>query len=98
MAERKTTVSIEGDSFLIDGTLTYPGRVYRGMRIEGLLMNARMVQGIFDDLNPETRDMWRYPDGPWDPDRNVDEFIAALADVLDNARRDEWLVADQRVI
>ena len=78
MAENKTTVSIEGDSFLIDGTLTYPGRAYRGMRIEGLLMNSRMVQGIFDDLNPETRDMWRYADGPWDPDRNTREFIRAM--------------------
>ena len=29
---------------------------------------------------------------------HVDEFIAALADVLANARRDEWLAADQRVI
>ena len=25
-----------------------------GRRIEGLLLNSRMVQGIFDDLNPET--------------------------------------------
>jgi hypothetical protein len=40
------------------------------MRIEGLLMNSRMVQGIFDDLNPATRDMWVYPDTQrWDPDR-----------------------------
>ena len=25
------------------------------MKIEGLLMNSRMVQGIFDDLNPRAR-------------------------------------------
>ena len=25
-------------------------------------MNARLVQGIFDDRNPETRDRWKYPD------------------------------------
>jgi hypothetical protein len=48
------------------------------MRVEGLLMNARLVQGVFDDLNPETRAMWAYPDGPWDPERNTDEFVATM--------------------
>jgi len=39
-------------------------------------MNSRMVQGIFDDLNPETKSLWAYPDTrTWDPDRNTDEFI-----------------------
>jgi len=73
-----TWVGIEGDSFTIDGESTYPGRVFRGMPIEGLLMNARLVQGIFDDLNPETRRNWDYPDGPWDPERNTDEFVQAM--------------------
>jgi hypothetical protein len=42
-------------------------------------MNSRMVQGIFDDLNPETRAKWAYPDtGRWDADRNTREFIAAM--------------------
>jgi len=42
-------------------------------------MNNRAVQGIFDDLNPETRGRWAYPDtGKWDPERNVREFLAAL--------------------
>jgi hypothetical protein len=48
------------------------------MPVEGLLLNSRVVQATFDDLNPETRGMWDYPDGPWDPDRNTDEFLAAL--------------------
>src|SRR5206468_1531455 len=40
---------------------------------------SRMVQGLFDDRNPETRDLWRYPDtGQWDPERNVREFLAAM--------------------
>ena len=64
MRNKRTTVDIVGNAFAINGELTYAGRNYRGMRIEGLLMNARLVQGVFDDLNPETRDMWRYPDGP----------------------------------
>lgn len=73
--ERRTTLSIEGERFFIDGRPTYAGRSYKGMKIEGLLMNSRMVQGIFDDLNPQTRPRWRYPDtGKWDPDRNTREF------------------------
>lgn len=75
---RKTTVSIQGQSFFINGQPTYAGRQFNGMKIEGLLMNSRMVQGIFDDLNPETRAKWNYPDGPWDPERNTREFIAAM--------------------
>jgi hypothetical protein len=75
----KTEISIRGDGFLINGRPTYPGRRYKGNKIEGLLMNARLVQGIFDDLNPDTRARWRYPDtGVWDPERNTREFIAAM--------------------
>ena len=43
---RKTEVSIEGEGFLINGEPTYAGRSYRGNKIEGLLMNSRMVQGL----------------------------------------------------
>ena len=75
---RKTTVSIAGDAFHINGRATYEGRAWRGMKVEGLLMNSRMVQGVFDDLNAETRHTWDYPDGPWDPGRNTDAFIAAM--------------------
>jgi hypothetical protein len=79
LAARRTTVLIERDRFLINGRPTYEGRTWRGMRIEGLLMNARMVQGIFDDLNPQTRGRWAYPDTKgWDPERNTREFIAAM--------------------
>ena len=60
-ASRKTAVTIVGDRFLINGRPTYAGRTCRA-QIEGLLMNSRMVQGIFDDLNPETRTHWAYPD------------------------------------
>ncbi|MCI0524788.1 MAG: hypothetical protein L0Y75_05945, partial [Acidobacteria bacterium] len=67
------------DWFLINGRPTYEGRFYKGMKIEGLLMNSRMVQGVFDDLNPETRSRWNYPDtGQWDPERNTREFVAAM--------------------
>ena len=79
MIRRKTDVQIRGDAFHINGQPTYRGRTWRGMRIEGLLMNSRMVQGIFDDLNAETRSRWAYPDtGRWDPERNTREFVAAM--------------------
>ena len=78
-AGRQTSVAIKEDRFLINGRPTYEGRSWRGMRIEGLLMNSRMVQGIFDDLNEATRGKWAYPDTKrWDPDRNTREFIAAM--------------------
>jgi hypothetical protein len=55
---RRTLITINGTQFLINGQPTYKGRVWRGNRIEGLLMNARLVQGIFDDLNPDTLNRW----------------------------------------
>ena len=76
--KRKTTLGIDGDTFRINGRLTYEGRTCRGMRVEGLLLNSRMVQGIFDDLNPETLGLWDYPDGPWDPGRNTQGFVDAM--------------------
>jgi len=74
----KTTVSIQGDRFLINGRPTYEGRTCGDLRIEGLLLNSRMVQATFDDRNPETRSMWDYPDGPWDAERNVQSFLDML--------------------
>ncbi len=78
-ARAHTTVEIRGGDFWIDGHPTYEGRTYQGHRIEGLLFNARVVQGTFDDLNPATQARWAYPDTHrWDPERNTDEFVAAM--------------------
>ena len=75
----KTRVEIRGEDFWIDGAPTYAGRAWRGHRIEGLLLNSRMVQATFDDLNPDTRHLWAYPDtGEWDPERNVRELVAMV--------------------
>ncbi len=82
--QRHTHVEIVGDMFYINEVPTYQGRVWTApngeqYKIEGLLMNSRMVQGIFDDLNPETRERWAYPDtGEWDPERNTLEFVQAM--------------------
>jgi hypothetical protein len=76
---RRTHVSIHGEGFRINGRPTYEGRVYQDQKIEGLLLNSRMVQGMFDDRHPTTREYWSYPDtGRWDPERNTREFVAAM--------------------
>lgn len=74
-----TNVSIIQDAFYINEEITYAGRNYEGHKIEGLLLNSRMVQGIFDDRNPETIPQWEYPDtGKWDAERNTREFLSAM--------------------
>jgi hypothetical protein len=76
---RRTSVSLVGDAFYINGKPTYQGRTWRGHKIEGLLMNSRMVQGIFDDRNTNTVPRWAYPDtGQWQAERNTREFLAAM--------------------
>jgi len=73
-----TNVGIAGNEFIINGKPTYPGRSFRGKKVQGLLFTSRMVNCIVNDQNPETCGMWSYRDGPWDPERNTSEFIAAL--------------------
>jgi hypothetical protein len=78
-AKPQTVVTINGDQFQINNKPTYPGRYWKGNKIEGLLLNSRMVQGIFDDSNTETVNNWAYPDTKkWDPGRNTNEFIANM--------------------
>lgn len=83
--ERQTEVTIEGGQFHINGIPTYEGQTWitssgEEYPIEGLLMNARLIQGTFDDMNPKTRGQWAYPDTrEWDPDRNTQEFVDAMA-------------------
>ncbi len=73
-------IQIKGEKFHFNDQPTYAGRVWKGHSIEGLLLNSRMVQGIFDDENPQTVDRWAYPDtGKWDPNRNTQEFLDNLS-------------------
>ena len=77
----QTAVSIKGSEFYINGKPTYEGRYWKGNKIEGLLINSRMVMGVFDDLNPETAPAFAYPDTKkWDAKRNNDEFVAAMSE------------------
>jgi len=74
-----TRIEVRGNKFYLNGLPTYRGKEWNGNSIEGLLLNSRMVQGIFDDSNDQTAGLWKYPDtGNWDPDRNTNEFIRAM--------------------
>ena len=70
-AERSTRVSIVDGRWHINGTATYPGT-----RAEGLLMNVRMVNAVFEDANDTTR-----PEG-FDADANTDAFVARIPDYV----------------
>ena len=72
----KTLLTYKDDNFFINGSVTYPGT-----RAEGLLMNARFAQGIFDDKS----DRRRYDrfGRTFDPERNTDDLIAALPEWYD---------------
>ncbi len=77
--KRLTSVSIINNQFFINGQPTYKGRNWNNYKIEGLLMNSRMVQGIFDDENPKTKATFIYNDTKtWDPNRNTNEFISNM--------------------
>lgn len=78
---QRTEVTIKGEEFHINGRPTYEGRYWNGHKIEGLLMNSRMVQGIFDDItnSPKAAEKFAYTDTKeWSADRNTAEFIASM--------------------
>lgn len=72
----KTVLSIEGTDFYINGKKVY--EEIKGSRREahGLLMNARFIQGIFDDN--EDRSRFNRFGRSFDPERNTDDLISAL--------------------
>lgn len=71
---KRTVVAVRGTSFLVNGRVTY-----RGTRVAGMLLNARLIQAAFDDANPATVANWRYPDTRrWSAERNTNELVAML--------------------
>lgn len=78
----QTHLSIDGETFLINDRLTYSEIDGSGIdssneSAHGLLMNARFIQGIFDDAADPAR-FARFGWDEWDPERHTDELIAAL--------------------
>lgn len=71
---KKTIMSIQGDQFYINGQPTYSE--IAGCRYKGLLMNARFIQGIYDDK----AGLERYSrfGRTFDPDQNTEELILNL--------------------
>ena len=75
----KTAITIDGENFLINGAPTQQGQSFRGTSIEGLLMNSRMANAMWDDENELTKHLWSYPDNDlWQADRNTNELIDML--------------------
>lgn len=72
-----THVNIHGTSFLINGTLTYRELEHSKPSAHGLLMNARFIQGIFDD-HAEPHRFARFGYDRFDPSAHTDALIAAL--------------------
>jgi hypothetical protein len=76
-----TTVDISGTI----GTTTVPAFRIKGVRThvgnaaEGLLINIRAANAIFDDMNATTYPKWRYPGGgTYSPSQQTTEFCNAL--------------------
>lgn len=72
----RTKLSISGENFLLNGRLTYSELPGSNHKMHGLLMNARFIQGIFDDkADPRRFDRFGKV---FDPEKNTDDLIAAL--------------------
>ena len=79
---RKTEISIVGDDFHINGAPTMRAASGKVIGSRVCCSIARMVQGIYDDLNTSTVTRWAYPDtGQWDAAANTLEFIAAMPEM-----------------
>lgn len=74
----KSVLSIEGSRFLINGKLTYSEIAACPAQHRGLLMNARFIQGVFDDKLDGKR--YNRFGRSFDKDNNTADLIAALPD------------------
>ena len=73
-----TQISIHHESFWVNGQLTYSEISGSPKNVRGLLMNARFIQGVFDDRVDPAR-FARFGKNAFDPEQNTDDLIAALA-------------------
>ncbi|MDP7449096.1 MAG: hypothetical protein QF689_10960, partial [Candidatus Latescibacteria bacterium] len=72
----RSVLGTKGDRILINGQLTYSDIPGTRTEAHGLLMNARFIQGIFDDRADPGRFSRFGVD--WDAETNTDRLIAAL--------------------
>ena len=73
----RTRLEIRGERFLINDLPVYSEIPQSPPHVHGLLMNARFIQGIFDDAADPKR-FARFGHAEWDPEGNTDRLIAAL--------------------
>jgi hypothetical protein len=72
-----TVISKEKDKFLINGKLVYSDIEGSKPEAHGLLMNARFIQGVFDDKTGRER-YARFGFESFDPEKNTDDLVNAL--------------------
>ncbi|MFL7792473.1 MAG: hypothetical protein AB8I69_10065 [Anaerolineae bacterium] len=72
-----TRLTIRGESFLINDQLTYAEIETSRPEVRGLLMNARFIQGIFDDRTEPQR-FARFGHDTWNAAANTERLVAAL--------------------
>lgn len=73
----KTVISIDNTLFCINGDLTYSEIPASKPEVQGLLMNARFIQGVFDDGSDPAR-FARWGHAHWDPSAHTQGLIDAL--------------------
>ena len=83
---KKTILSISGEKFLINGRPVYE-EIGAPENMRGLLMNARFIQGVFDDKTDPAR--FNRFGREFNAEKNTDDLIAALP---------EWYAAGLRAI
>lgn len=74
----QTNYEIHGQDFYINGKKTYTELAGSDPAIHGLLFNTRLIQGVFDDRNPENRGKYDRFGKRFSPEQNTDDLIAAL--------------------
>ncbi len=72
-----THVNFQGDSITINGQPVYSDVPYSNPLVHGMLMNARFIQGVFDDKADPSR-FARFGHDVYEPEANTDRLIAAL--------------------
>ena len=71
-ASRRTVIEISRGTWRLNGATTYPGTP-----AEGLLLNVRMVNAIFEDANAATRP------GGFDAEENTRRFLQAALEYIE---------------
>lgn len=72
-----TSLDIAGELFSVNGGLTYSEIEGSNPAAHGLLMNARFIQGVFDDKSGPER-FARFGYGQYDPEAQTDRLVKAL--------------------